>query len=76
MANYFVFENEETKERVLVKSVYHRRLHMYKLRNNVPVVKNIDWAELGELTKKEKLSYIGHFSSNSNIPAPIHFEKV
>ena len=43
MANYFVFENEETKERVLVKPVYHRRLHMYKLRNNVPVVKNIDW---------------------------------
>ena len=74
MNNYIVLESEKNKERVIIKPITDKLLMLYRLKRCVVNGEMIDYVQLGEIRKQEKLRCISSYKSYSEIPSGINFK--
>ena len=74
MNNFIVFESEKNKERFIMKPITDKLLMLYRLKRCVVNGEMIDYEQLSEIKKQEKLRCIGYYVSYSTMPSEINFE--
>ena len=74
MNNYIVLESEKNKERFIMKPITDNLLMLYRVKRHVVNGEMIDYKQLSEIEKQEKLRYIGNYISYSAMPSKINFE--
>ena len=74
MNYYIVLESEKNKERFIMKPIANGLLMLYRVKRHVVNGKMIDYKQLSEMEKQEKLRCIGNYVSYSTMPSEINFE--
>ena len=74
MNNYIVLESEKNKERFIMKPITDKLLMLYRVKRLVVNGEMIDYEQLSEIKKQEKLRCIGNYISYSAMPSEINFE--
>ena len=74
MNNYIVLESEKNKERFIMKPITDKLLMLYKVKRHVVNGEMINYNQLGDVRKQEKLKCIGNYVSYSATPSEINFE--
>ena len=74
MNNYIVLESENNKERFIMKPVSNGLLMLYRVKRHVVNGEMINYNQLGNIRKQEKLRCIGNYISYSAMPSKINFE--
>ena len=74
MNNFIILESEKNKERFIIKPIANRLLMLYRVKRHVVNGEMIDYVQLGEIRKQEKLRCISSYKSYSEIPSEINFE--
>ena len=74
MNYYIVLESEKNKERFIMKPIANGLLMLYRVKRHVVNGEMIDYKQLSEIEKQEKLRCIGNYVSYSTMPSEINFE--
>ena len=74
MNNFIILESEKNNERFIIKPIANRLLMLYRVKRHVVNGEMIDYKQLSEIEKQEKLRYIGNYISYSAMPSEINFE--
>ena len=74
MNYYIVLESEKNKERFIMKPIANGLLMLYRVKRLVVNGEMIDYEQLSEIKKQEKLRCIGYYVSYSTMPSEINFE--
>ena len=74
MNNFIILESEKNNERFIIKPIANRLLMLYRVKRNIVNGEMIDYEQLSEIEKQEKLRCIGNYLSYSTIPSEINFE--
>ena len=74
MNNFIILESEKNNERFIIKPIANGLLMLYRVKRHVVNGIMIDYKQLSEIGKQEKLRYIGNYVSYSTMPSEINFE--
>ena len=74
MNNFIILESEKNNERFIIKPIANRLLMLYRVKRHVVNGKMINYNQLGEVRKQEKLRCIGNYISYAAMPSEINFE--
>ena len=74
MNNFIILESEKNNERYIMKPIANGLLMLYRVKRHVVNGKMIDYKQLSEIEKQEKLRCIGNYVSYSTMPSEINFE--
>lgn len=74
MNNFIILESEKNNERFIIKPIANGLLMLYRVKRHVVNGEMIDYEQLSEIEKQEKLRYIGNYVSYSTMPSEINFE--
>ena len=74
MNNFIILESEENNERFIMKPIANGLLMLYRVKRHVVNGEMIDYKQLSEMEKQEKLRCIGNYLSYSTMPSEINFE--
>ena len=74
MNNFIILESEKNNERFIIKPIANGLLMLYRVKRHVVNGVIIDYEQLSEMKKQEKLRYIGNYLSYSTMPSEINFE--
>ena len=74
MNYYIVLESEKNKERFIMKPIANGLLMLYRVKRHVVNGEMINYKQLSEIEKQEKLRCIGNYVSYSTMPSEINFE--
>ena len=74
MNNYIVLESEKNKERFIMKPITDKLLMLYRVKRHVVNGEMINYSQLSDVRKQEKLRCIGNYISYSAMPSEINFE--
>ena len=74
MNNFIILESEKNNERFIIKPIANGLLMLYRVKRHVVSGEIIDYKQLSEIEKQEKLRCIGNYVSYSTIPSEINFE--
>lgn len=74
MNNFIILESEKNNERFIIKTITNGLLMLYRVKRHVVNGEMIDYKQLSEIEKQEKLRYIGNYVSYSWTPSEINFE--
>ena len=74
MNNFIILESEKNNERFIIKPIANRLLMLYRVKRHVVNGVMIDYKQLSEMEKQEKLRCIGNYLSYSTMPSEINFE--
>ena len=74
MNNFIILESEKNNERFIMKPIANRLLMLYRVKRHVVNGEMIDYKQLSEMGKQEKLRCIGNYISYSTMPSEINFE--
>ena len=71
MNNFIILESEKNNERYIMKPIANGLLMLYRVKRHVVNGEMIDYKQLSKI---EKLRYIGNYLSYSTMPSEINFE--
>ena len=74
MNNFIILESEKNNERFIIKPIANGLLMLYRVKRHVVNGEMIDYEQLSEIEKQEKLRYIGNYVSYSTMLSEINFE--
>ena len=74
MNNFIILESEKNNERYIMKPIANGLLMLYRVKRHVVNGEMIDYKQLSEMEKQEKLRCIGNYLSYSTMPSEINFE--
>ena len=74
MNNFIILESEKNNERFIMKPIANGLLMLYRVKRHVVNGEMIDYKQLSEIEKQEKLRCIGNYLSYSTMPSEINFE--
>lgn len=74
MNNFIILESEKNNKRFIIKPIANGLLMLYRVKRHVVNGEMIDYKQLSEMEKQEKLRCIGNYISYSTIPSEINFE--
>ena len=74
MNNFIILESEKNNERFIIKPIANGLLMLYRVKRHVVNGEMINYNQLGEVRKQEKLRCIGNYISYSAMPSKINFE--
>ena len=74
MNNFIILESEKNNERFIIKPIANGLLMLYRVKRHVVNREMIDYKQLSEIEKQEKLRCIGNYVSYSTMPSEINFE--
>ena len=74
MNNYIVLESEKNKERFIMKPITDKLLMLYRVKRHVVNGEMINYNQLGNVRKQEKLRCVGNYISYAAMPSKINFE--
>ena len=74
MNNFIILESEKNNERFIIKPIANGLLMLYRVKRHVVNGEMIDYEQLSEIEKQEKLRCIGNYISYSTMPSEINFE--
>lgn len=74
MNNFIILESEKNNERFIIKPIANGLLMLYRVKRHVVNGEMIDYKQLSEIEKQEKLRCIGNYVSYSTMPSEINFE--
>ena len=74
MNNFIILESEKNNERFIMKPIANGLLMLYRVKRHVVNEEMIDYKQLSEIEKQEKLRCIGNYVSYSTMPSEINFE--
>ena len=74
MNNFIILESEKNNERFIIKPIANGLLMLYRVKRHVVNGEMIDYKQLSEIEKQEKLRCIGNYLSYSTTPSEINFE--
>ena len=74
MNNFIILESEKNKERFIMKPIANGLLMLYRVKRHVVNGEMIDYKQLSEIEKQEKLRYVDNYISHSTMPSEINFE--
>ena len=74
MNNFIILESEKNNERFIIKPIANGLLMLYRVKRHVVNGEMIDYKQLSEIEKQEKLRCIGNYVSYSLMPSEINFE--
>ena len=74
MNNFIILESEKNNERFIMKPIANRLLMLYRVKRHVVNGEMIDYKQLSEMEKQEKLRCISNYISYSTMPSEINFE--
>ena len=74
MNNFIILESEKNNERFIMKPIANGLLMLYRVKRHVVNGEMIDYKQLSEIEKQEKLRCIGNYLSYSSMPSEINFE--
>ena len=74
MNNFIILESEKNNERFIMKPIANRLLMLYRVKRHIVNGKMIDYKQLSEMEKQEKLRCVGNYISYSTMPSEINFE--
>ena len=74
MNNFIILESEKNNERFIMKPIANGLLMLYRVKRHVVNGKMIDYEQLSEMEKQEKLRCIGNYISYATMPSEINFE--
>lgn len=74
MNNFIILESEKNKEIFIMKPIANRLLMLYRVKRHVVNGEMINYNQLGDVRKQEKLKCIGNYISYSTMPSEINFE--
>ena len=74
MNNFIILESEKNNERFIMKPIANKLLMLYRVKRHVVNGEMIDYKQLSEMGKQEKLRCIGNYISYSTMPSEINFE--
>ena len=74
MNNFIILESEKNNERFIIKPIANGLLMLYRVKRHVVNGEMIDYKQLSEIEKQEKLRCIGNYLSYSSMPSEINFE--
>ena len=74
MNNFIILESEKNNERFIMKPIANRLLMLYRVKRHIVNGEMIDYKQLSEMKKQEKLRCIGNYISYSTMPSEINFE--
>ena len=74
MNNFIILESEKNNERFIMKPIANGLLMLYRVKRHVVNGVMIDYKQLSEIEKQEKLRCVGNYLSYSTMPSEINFE--
>ena len=74
MNNFIILESEKNNERFIIKPIANGLLMLYRVKRHVVNGIMIDYKQLSEIEKQEKLRCISNYLSYSTMPSEINFE--
>lgn len=74
MNNFIILESEKNNERFIIKPIANGLLMLYRVKRHVVNGEMIDYKQLSEIEKQEKLRCIGNYISYATMPSEINFE--
>ena len=74
MNNFIILESEKNNERFIMKPIANGLLMLYRVKRHVVNGEMIDYKQLSEMEKQEKLRCVGNYLSYSTMPSEINFE--
>ena len=74
MNNFIILESEKNNERFIIKPIANGLLMLYRVKRHVVNGEMINYKQLSEIEKQEKLRCIGNYVSYSTMPSEINFE--
>ena len=74
MNNFIILESEKNNERFIIKPIANGLLMLYRVKRHVVNGEMINYKQLSEIEKQEKLRCIGNYLSYSTMPSEINFE--
>ena len=74
MNNFIILESEKNNERFIIKPIANGLLMLYRVKRHVVNGEMIDYKQLSEIEKQEKLRCIGNYLSYSTMPSEVNFE--
>ena len=74
MNNFIILESEKNNERFIIKPIANGLLMLYRVKRHVVNGEMIDYKQLSEIEKQEKLRCVGNYVSYSTMPSEINFE--
>ena len=74
MNNFIILESEKNNERFIIKPIANGLLMLYRVKRHVVNGEMIDYKQLSEIEKQEKLRCISNYVSYSTMPSEINFE--
>ena len=74
MNNFIILESEKNNERFIIKPIANGLLMLYRVKRHVVNGEMIDYKQLSEIEKQEKLRCIGNYVSYSTMPSEINFK--
>ena len=74
MNNFIILESEKNNERYIMKPIANGLLMLYRVKRHVVNGEMIDYKQLSEIEKQEKLRCVGNYVSHSTMPSEINFE--
>ena len=74
MNNFIILESEKNNERFIIKPIPNGLLMLYRVKRHIVNGEMIDYKQLSEIEKQEKLRCIGNYVSYSTMPSEINFE--
>ena len=74
MNNFIILESEKNNERFIMKPIANGLLMLYRVKRHVVNGEMIDYKQLSEIEKQEKLRCVGNYVSHSTMPSEVNFE--
>ena len=74
MNNFIILESEKNIKRYIMKPIANVLLMLYRVKRHVVNGEMIDYKQLSEIEKQEKLRCVGNYVSHSTMPSEINFE--
>ena len=74
MNNFIILESEKNNERFIIKPIANGLLMLYRVKRHVVNGEMIDYKQLSEIEKQEKLRCVGNYVSYATMPSEINFE--
>lgn len=74
MNNFIILESEKNNERFIMKLITDKLLMLYRVKRHIVNGEVIDYKQLSEMKKQEKLRCIGNYISYAGMPSEINFE--
>lgn len=74
MNNFIILESKKNNEKFIIKPIANRLLMLYRVKRHVVNGEMIDYKQLSEMEKQEKLRCIANYISYATMPSEINFE--